>query len=60
MDRRSPLISKSPNCAGECAFPEKSAGTFQAAGAVAGVVAAGAVGPEDVPAVLFTPSTELS
>ena len=49
MDRRSPLISKSPNCAGECAFPEKSAGTSQTAGAVAGVVVAGAVGPEDVP-----------
>ena len=52
-----PPIRKSLNCAGGFAFPEKSAGTSQAAGAVEGAAADGAIGPEDVPAVYSTPST---
>ena len=52
-----PPIRKSLNCAGGFAFPEKSAGTSQAARAVEGAAADGAIGPEDVPAVYSTPST---
>ena len=48
-----PPIRNGLNCAGGSAFPEKTAGTSQAARAVARVAAAGAVGPEDVPAVLL-------
>ena len=44
-----PPIRNGLICAGGSVLPEKSAGTSQAAGAVPGV----AVGPEDVPAVLF-------